>query len=234
MSLQKGCILHASLDQESYNPSTLRFTDKSAYGNHGTSANAANFAADRMGQVNRAEVFNGSSDYVRILDGNDLYAPSTLSVFCWIKGNPQNVKAIVGHYDNALEQRGYRLVSGASAQIITLISDDGTWTVGHRKYYLSSITTLDNSWHSVGFTFNAGVLKVYIDGVEDPNPTKQIDEAITTIHNSTADVSVGATFVNTVPTNHFTGSIADVRIYNRVLTQQEITYLYESYRPKLY
>jgi hypothetical protein len=233
MSLQKGCVLHAPLDQESYNPATLRFTDKSAVGNHGTSANAANFTADRMGQVNRAAVFNGTTDYVRISDDNSLYTPSTLSVFCWVKGASQNTRTIVTQWDNVLSQRAFRLLTGGTTQMRTIVTDNGGWTAGHRKDYQSNVNAFDNNWHNIGFTFNAGVLKLYKDGVEDTTPTKLHDDTITTIHDSTADASIGASFSNSVPASYFTGSIDDVRIYNRILTESERTYLYESYRPKL-
>jgi hypothetical protein len=233
MSLQKGCVLHAPLDQESYNPSTLRFTDKSAFGNHGIGANAANFAADRMGQTTRATLMDGLSDYVRISDDNSLYTPSTISMFCWVKGDSQGARRIVAHYDGAINQRGFLFLSGGTAQMRVIISDDGSYNVGHAKDYQSSINVFDATWRNIGFTFNAGVLKLYIDGVEDINPTKTRDDAITTIHNSTVDVTIGASLNNNTPEQFFAGSIGDVRIYNRVLTQQEITYLYESYRPKL-
>jgi len=65
-SLQKGLVLHLPLDQESYNPTTKRVTDKSAYGNHGTSANASSFTIDRMGQSDRAMVFDGDDDQINI------------------------------------------------------------------------------------------------------------------------------------------------------------------------
>ena len=67
-TLQKGLVLHAPLSQERYNPATKRVGDLTPYENHGVSANAGVFVADRMGQSDRAMSFNGTSDNIRIPD----------------------------------------------------------------------------------------------------------------------------------------------------------------------
>ncbi|MEA1999304.1 MAG: LamG-like jellyroll fold domain-containing protein [Euryarchaeota archaeon] len=72
MSLSRGLVGHWSLDEESYNPSNKRLTDKSAYNNHGTSANAASFVADRMGQADRAMDFDGDDDEITIPHNDSL------------------------------------------------------------------------------------------------------------------------------------------------------------------
>ncbi|MEA1999585.1 MAG: LamG-like jellyroll fold domain-containing protein, partial [Euryarchaeota archaeon] len=59
-------------DEEGYNPATKRFTDHSAYANHGTSANAASFVADRMGQADRAMSFDGDDDEISISHSESL------------------------------------------------------------------------------------------------------------------------------------------------------------------
>lgn len=230
MSLQKACVLHMSLDEKSYAPNTRRFTDKSGFGNHGTSMNSASFTVDRMGQTTRAMTRNVWNDHVRIPDDDSLDTPSTLSVFCWVKGAAQHSCGLVAHYDSAVNQRAFQLLTGASAEMRIIMSDDGTYSMGHTKDYRSSIEVFDGNWHNIGFTFAAGVLKLYIDGVEDTNTSKNWDENITTIHNSSADVCIGAALSNDAPENFFNGSMSDVRIYASVLTQQEITYLYDSYR----
>ena len=235
-SLNKGLVLHCPLSEERYNATTKRVDDLTPYENHGTAASAANFVADRMGHTTRAMTFNGSSDNVRISDSASMSSVSAMSVFTWVKGVAQSSKMIITHYDTGPSQRAFRLASFHSSpydKMRLIISDDGTFDSGHRKDYSSSIIVFDNTWHQVGFTFDAGSLKMYIDGIEDTNTTKAYDDAITTIHDSTADVMVGCFLFNDAPADFFGGSIADVRMYNRALSESEITFLYKQYNSKV-
>jgi hypothetical protein len=53
------------------------------------------------------------------------------------------------------------------------------------------LTAFDDAWHHIAFTFDSGTLKLFVDGVEDVNPTKTNDHAISSLHDSTADLSFG-------------------------------------------
>lgn len=99
-----------------------------------------------------------------------------------------------------------------SAFITFLISTDGTAAAGAAKYYTSSLKQKAFSWGLQGFTFNNGTLDLYIQGVLDPSPTKTWDPAITTIHNSTADILV---------LNDGKGLVGEVLLFNRALSTQE-------------
>ncbi len=79
------------------------------------------------------------------------------------------------------------------------------------------------------FTFDGSdsTLKLYVDRGEDTNITRNYDDPIATIHNSTASVTIGYDLNSGDPVNYFHGTIDDVRIYNRVLSTGEIWQLYQ-------
>ncbi len=237
-SLAKNLVGSWNLDEQSFNPSSKRFTDKSAYSNHGTGQGtqlgsaSPGFQADRMGQLARAAPFNGTDDCVRIPDSASLSPTSAMTAMCWVKGAAQNGKSILTHIDSGINQRSFMITSSNISPYNNMrvyISDDGTSTVGHIKDYKSSIPAFDNTWHLIGFSFDAGTLKLFVDGVEDINPIKSLDDAITAIHDSTADIMLGCRLSNDVLIVFFTGDLARAKMWNRALTDAEWLLAYEQY-----
>lgn len=213
----------------------LHTADKTPYSNHGTPYGTA-YTTDRMGQADRAMSFNGSSDLVRIPDSPSLSPTVEMSAMIWVNGAAQAGKGILTNFDVGTAQRAYIFFStnlSPHDKFRVYISNNGTGNTGHRKDYNSSIVVLDNTWHLIGFTFNAGILKLYADRVEDTNPTKTQDDAITTIHNSTADIMVGCYLSSDAPSGLFTGDLARPRMWNRSLTATEWALAFDQYRPKV-
>jgi len=213
--------------------------DSSGNNNTGTLTNATpgtcTTSADtawyngRNGKWNASLKFDGTDDWVSITDFNDSGdSNKQISVFAWIKGAVQQNREIISHYDSGANQRAWLLGSGSSnsSKIQVIISDDGTYSSGHRKHYESSLTTMDSSWHLTGFTFNNGVLKIYVDGKEDTNPTKTYDDAITTILNPSVNLSIGAHLNNGTAAQILLGQIDDVQIYNYALTALQVKNLF--------
>lgn len=203
--------------------------DLSLYGNHGTLKNMAFPSTPASGwNPGRTGVglnFDGTDDNIRIPDSESLSPTSAMTAMGWVKGAAQNDKVVVAHYDYTTNQRAFSINSNRVSpydKLYISISDDGTFGVGHKKRYYSSVHVFDDVWHLICFVFDAGTLKLYIDGVEDTNITKEFDDAITTIHNSTADGTIGCCLSNNNPVVFFNGSIDQVRINNRALTAKEV------------
>lgn len=87
----------------------------------------------------------------------------------------------------------------------------------HTNTHLPTNANLsDNNWHHVALTFNSGVVngtKVYVDGVLVLTTT-------ITIGNQNEPLLIGAGGVS--PIQNFAGSIDEVRLWNRILSQCEI------------
>lgn len=215
--LSAGLVLDLPLIQKYHNVGADTFTDRTPWGNSG-----ANNGADV--DVDHSTFVAANSDYVRIPNSVSLSPTNAMTVMCWVKGAAQNNKYFISHLDLGVSQIAFGLASSTSSfynKLKVFISDDGTANTGHKKFYNSSIIVFNNSWHLLGFTFDAGTLKLFIDDAEDTNPTKAFDDAITTIHNSTADIMVGCYLNLDTPAGLINGDIARPRIWNRALTAAE-------------
>jgi len=230
----KGLVGHWRLDKESYNPATgiRRFTDQSAYCNHGISANPAVFSADRMGQPDRATIFNGTSDYIDCGDSD---------IYNFTKTDPFTIAAWMYNASTPTTWEGHTLITNQNSADLFK-----GWNVLYdmNKHLVFSITHHTEVWHSLSvisaktynklgwihvIAINTGVIgeqALYINGIED-NGIKA-NNTDTFSYNVSHNVIIGKRG-NTVDSFH-DGSIAEPRIYNRVLTSAERTLLFESYR----
>ncbi len=158
----------------------------------------------------------------------DTGSSKEITVLVWAKGASQT-KSIFNHADYGIDLEGWEMDGSAVAGLWKVhVFDDGTGDVGHKKNYQSSIVLLDNTFHLMGFTFNNGTLKIYADGMVDPNPTKTSDDAFTTLFNSTSAVEIGCILNSGVPANLFTGTIGECFIYNSCLNSGEIFDIYSA------
>ena len=133
------------------------------------------------------------SDYAEIADHADFNFGTAMTCFGWISNGGGGLYAdrcIISQYDFGNNQRSWEIGTlGTDCARVVLI-DSGSQST--RKIYDSSVVVLDATTNSVGFTWGGGVLKVYIDGVQDTGVTLTQDDAFTTLHNSTANLTIGA------------------------------------------
>ncbi|OGQ59521.1 MAG: hypothetical protein A3J24_08450, partial [Deltaproteobacteria bacterium RIFCSPLOWO2_02_FULL_53_8] len=174
------------------------------------SGNAAFTTSAKLGS--HAGVFDGTGDFVNV-GTLPTFSTTTFSAEAWIKTSTS--KAILGRWSDS---------SGSNQQFIFLVAD------GKIRIYLEdnaglsdwsfggSRNVIDGTWHHVAMTFNAGVVALYVDGV--------LDASTTAPGGSVADKSSQAVLIGTYhaseTSNHFSGSMDEVAIYNRTLTASEI------------
>ena len=91
------------------------------------------------------------------------------------------------------------------------------------NYSESATTIADTYWHHVAYTYSGGDLRLYIDGVEDGNsPISGVAIPVAT----TDHFAIGVNYIDkSTISNSFNGDIDEVRIWDRVLTQNQIQYL---------
>ena len=214
-SLQKGLVGHWTMAQDSLKGSLL--ADKTPYENDGT-IYGATFATDRKGQANKCMYFDGVNDYVNC-GTFDKLSESTINV--WISGDTtQNTFAgivFAGDSDNGF---GLAIMSGKVLHRISNGATSNSWSIETFNF--------PNDWYMLTITDDGTTRKYYKNGV-------YISQYTNTIVNSGTKqaLSLGRWGTYTPSDSHFNGSIDDVRIYNRALSQAEITLLYNSYNPIL-
>jgi hypothetical protein len=88
-------------------------------------------------------------------------------------------------------------------------------------YHTGTIPVNDGNWHFVGYSWSIALqqLKLWVDGTLDASFTVDLTSSTTDL------VSVGQEYDDLVATNHFNGSIAEISVWNEVLSAQEIAEL---------
>jgi hypothetical protein len=183
---------------------------------------------DRNGNINSAYSFNGTSNNIRINNATNLNNPS-VSVSGWFYTNTNatdtfdGAKSIIGKYwDNPSNCN-----SNYNSYIFCLAKQNNNSTVclgtnfysGNAFYYNQPINI--GTWYHFTFIHDSSSGgKIYING--------QLVASNTIgglICNGINPIYIGADITNGNLFRFFNGKIDDIRIYNRSLTQNEISYL---------
>jgi hypothetical protein len=173
------------------------------------------------GKSGKAYQFDGTSGYIVIAgpnNNNGLALGSAITLSAWIKiqsGGPQ-YQGIVkrGNYGASYCYQEYALLLDSGK--ITLVFGDGT-----NSNSISGGLVNDGQWHMVtGVLKPDNTMEIYVDGSLKNSGTKTITGV------------PGFTFqaIGTLKTNNWFlgGLIDDVRIYDKALTENEITSLYNN------
>lgn len=201
-------------------PFTGNAGDSSGYNNHGV-VNGASLTTDRFSSLNKAYNFNGSSSFIRVPRNTILEPQNEISISCWI-------------YPSYIANQGSDITSDATQ----IIRKGAGFNYGYHlswsnlrnnkleSHYYGSWGNVvhgvpnepyKNKWHHVLMTYSisAGISRLYINGtlVSSANCSKKLE------HSDDLFIGGFGTY------QFFTGKIDDIRIYNRLLSDQEIAYL---------
>ena len=167
------------------------------------------------GKINQAFHFDAVNDRVDITDGAFDY--TTFSVSFWF--NADNIAAQGGIFNNYIN-------TGVEGIIIWLKDSKVEFLIGAgAATRLKSSALSSTTWYHVVVTRTAGTRsRIYIDGVLDNSNTNANDPTFTGVKtNLGAIFSTGSTY-----TDYFGGLVDMVGVWDRELTQEDITALYNS------
>ena len=191
--------------------------DWSASGNTGTSANNITSATGYTGVANTAMSFNGTSDWVDLGNATILNPTTAMTVSIWIKGNSISAAAFYIGRDDETDGRAYAvglLNSRLQLQIngLATINNQGATLTNGVWYHVVAVGDSSSGW------------KLYLNGVVDGTA------GWVTPNSVVANTNIGRRSYSGSE-GYFNGSISDVRIYNRVLSANEVKGLYIRGRP---
>ena len=190
--------------------------DESGNGNNGV-VNGSTLTSDRFGNTNSAYSFNGSSDYIVVPNSSSLQNISSITISAWININQLYQSGDAGFFP---------IVSKSDQQGTYGSYAFGFWSpniIGHLNYQETATSFPFNfgNWQYVTFVVSENTTTFYLggqilwtgnSGVFPNNP------------------------INTLPlifgmdrpgfVEYANGKIDDIAIFNRALTQNEITQLY--------
>ena len=196
--------------------------DESGNGNHGI-VNGALLEGDRSGSLDNSFSFNGLSDVIQVSDpANNTFDFLGLdfSISVWVKtisnqsGNPVITKQSLGLIANVSGDYNLDLINGLPRFAIGFGNGEGADRLG-------LIAVNDNSWHHLIAVYSNLGINIYIDGVSSNGASTRPIQFPSSLANSIEDLRIGQGW-----NSHFSGLIDDIAIYNRALTQEEITALY--------
>ena len=173
--------------------------------------------AATTGDVEEGVLFDGTDDNLTLSARVTSGAVAALTFTCWAKTSSAASQAMASEYTTTGNQRGWQ-AGVASGKFQVVISQDGLFSTEYKQYD-SNDSVNDGEWNHLAFTWDAGTLTLYINGVEAA-VTKTTDNAITAIYNGTAPFVIGA--ISAGGANRFAGSLSDVRVYSSVLTGANI------------
>ena len=193
--------------------------DESGNGNNGTVNGSVQLTTDRFGNSNSSYLFPGnSSSYISVPGSQQLQIQSEITISAWIlmDGGEYNAR-IIQYSDNI--NSGYAIYahgnSNISRPLTGLITNVGGLGVGLSSELNSLV------WNHVCFVANSnGSGKLYLNGilVSTVNGT-----ALNNV-NYMGELNIGRIWHSRDA--GWGGKLDDIGIWNRALTQQEITQLY--------
>jgi len=169
------------------------------------------------GKVDQAFSFDGAGDYVDCGNDASLDITSELTIDAWInRPNFSTHGTIVGKTNGDSAKAGYGLFSYREGVELAFYSGGG-W-----RRTLPRVAITANEWHHIAGTFDGSNLYLYVDG----------EQKASLAYSGTIAIATGyslhiAYWRPGLPT-YFEGTIDEVEIFNRALSQSEIQAIYNA------
>ncbi len=201
-----------------YWPFNGNANDESGNGNHGT-VNGASLTSDRLNNNNKSYDFNHIGSRIDISSNATLY-PDTLFISAWFKMS-----------SGVIMRAGDASTDGWKGWVIapwlSIVGDSvqlAYWDMGGGAYRVYEYRTTKyckiNTWNHFALIRTPSTLQIYLNG--------QLTGSLNNLLPFDKPTSSPLIFGNNhLPLDDYAkGSLDDIVIYNRALTQQEITQLY--------
>jgi len=187
------------------------FDDGTAKDNAGNNDGTIYGAQVVNGISGKALEFDGIDDYIDCGNDESLDITNEITIEAWVKWNDISERQrIVMKYGVGGDSYDLSIWDiGGGIQTYSAYTTNG-W-----QHLPSGITPNINEWYYVVYTYDGSTIKLYVNLQEF---SKNLTD---TISSSTSPVNIGR---NPVPSHaqYFKGTIDEVKIYNRALTEDEI------------
>jgi hypothetical protein len=212
--------------------------DASVNGNSGTLTNGPTWTTGRIGS---AVTFDGTDDYISVPQSAAINDLPKLSVSAWIRtnGEPGSWRIVQKNNDPCClsePNQGWRFViadNGSALDKALQFDQDYSGAGNYLRQRTVNNVIVPNTWQHVVATWDGSLssanVHIYVDGVEKTTGADQ-DATGSRVSDAAQNLAIGAAIPAPV-TDVFNGSIDEVRIYNRVLSADEVAQLYRLTSP---
>jgi len=189
-----------------------------AYDAHGSNDGTitGGVSINQTGKLGKSFYFDGSDDYVT-LSSIPHTGTGDFSIFAWVKTTDSGSRRTIINYGTT---------GISSNEELYLYKED---TNGKLKFDLrnfggptSSVAINDGNWKHVGVVNNGGTIQLYVNGVAS-GPSQSMSPNI-----KTGSQQIGCDTDAGGPENLWLGNIDEVGIWNRALTADEVSNLYNN------
>ncbi len=192
------------------------FDDLSSQGNNGTAQGGLSTIADTGSGGSYAYDLDGTNDYINC--GDVCNFTSQISISSWVKSDSLAAKNTIvqKRFTNNIESYNLRLETDGELNFYAYSSVGGD--SGVLGLTAGDVTT--GSWYHVVGSFDGTKWQTFVNGIK-------ISESIDSQgpYSNASELSIGASRQNLSTLQYFNGLVDDVRIYDRAITQAEITHL---------
>ncbi len=201
-------------------PFTGNAKDSSGNNNDGTVYGAV-LTTDRFGNANNAYSFNGSS-YIEVPYSSTMNLPNGTISF-WFRTNQSTLQLMLYKtvYGTAANENYAVAMEDNSLLDFYVKYNSGCIAGSGWQHCIASNTYSDGNYHHLLGTISSDSLRMYVDGIKIVSKLALNSSADTC---SPSSLFIGRDWATNQLYN-FNGSLDDVRLYNRILSEQEITYL---------
>lgn len=221
-----GLVMHLDASNSvSYIGSGTAWTDISGNGNHGTLQNGVAFTSVNDG----AMVFDGVNDYFVTNNNLDLSNTDKLTIQIILKTASSSAEMVMEHSTNWNSYNAFGIISNNTSNKIQITDHNQGYNVSNS---VASIN--NNNWHLFTATTDRSLNAadqnlIYIDG----NTANKVNVAHL-INDNNGNFTSHKLYISTRAGSslYFNGTIAQVLIYNRVLTAAEIEENYNAIKLK--
>ncbi len=207
-SLQAGAATPGLVGAYALSEGTgLQTADSSGSANGGTLSGATWAAAGKYGG---GLAFDGTNDWVTVPDAASLDLTTGLTLEAWVRPTTNSSWRTV-----MLKEHGSTLAYGLYSAA-TSSRPMGVVLTGGSQQKLSGPTALTlNTWTHLALTYDGAQMRLYVNG------TQRASKAVTgAAPNSTGALRIGGN--NVWKSEWFSGSLDELRVYNRALSAAEV------------
>jgi hypothetical protein len=218
-ALTKGLVGYWKMDEATWSGTLNEVVDSSGIGNHGTAQGATGGKAyPTGGKFGNGGYFDGVDDYVSTSTTHVGQTPG-FTISAWYKTtvNNSNTKTIYSEGNTGNDSPKVELFVMDNVAYFQYRDNSNNQA---EASYSNSGLVYDGNWHhivAVNYASNKSVL--YYDGLLVSTSTANVSGV------SLNSSAIGA-IMRTTTTHNFSGSVDDVRVYNRTLSQVEVSQLY--------